>query len=162
MMIFREALPGERELLFRQGYRVWSRNRTFEQYCTDNGREDACGTRYVLEQEGEIVSSAIVLTLGSITGKRVCGIGSVLTPPEHRHNGYATALLENCLRKIGGPDAYVFLYSGIEPTFYRRFGFRILPERYQAHPGSAFMVLCSDLLWEELLSGPGGRLPDYF
>lgn len=162
MMIFREALPGERGLLFRGGYRVWSRNRTFEQYCADNGREDAYGTRYVLELEGKIVSSAIVLQFDAIGGRKVYGIGSVLTPQEHKRNGYATALLENCLRKIQGPEVYVFLHSGIEPAFYRRFGFRILPEQYQARPASVYMVLCSDLLWEELMSGPKGRLPGYF
>ena len=51
-MIFRQSKQEELDQLFRKGYKVWSRNRTFEQYSTDNSKEDAYGTRYVLEDNG--------------------------------------------------------------------------------------------------------------
>ena len=56
-MIFRQARPEETDMLFREGYKVWSRNRTYAQYCEENRKEDAYGTRYVLEVDGEVVSS---------------------------------------------------------------------------------------------------------
>ena len=47
-MIFREALPQEINFIFSEGYKEWSKNRTFEQYCTDNAKEDVYGTRICL------------------------------------------------------------------------------------------------------------------
>ena len=39
-MIYRQALPQEINFIFSEGYKEWSKNRTFEQYCSDNAKED--------------------------------------------------------------------------------------------------------------------------
>lgn len=162
MMIFRKARPEERELLFRDGYQVWHKNRTFEEYCADNEKDDAHGTRYVLEDGGKIVSSNVILELKPVCGHRAYGIGSVLTFPGHRHSGYATALLENGLRQIDSKNSYVFLHSEVPPAFYGRFGFRRLPADAQKYSASVLMVLCGGILWEELLASPREGLPGHF
>lgn len=161
-MIFRRSKQEEMNGLFQEGYQVWSRNRTFEQYCMDNGKEDAYGIRYVIEEKGEIVSSLILLSLKEIKGRKVYGIGSVLTPSIHKHKGYATELIKSCLEQINEKDAMTFLYSEITPSFYERFHFRALPENLQKDSGSICMVLCDDIMWEELHNMSIDMIPDHF
>ncbi|MDF2989184.1 MAG: hypothetical protein K0R50_4694 [Eubacterium sp.] len=160
-MIFREVRPEEILLLFEEGYKEWSKNRTFEQYYIDNGKEDSYGTRYVIEMDGEIVSSTIVLMLKPFNGRKVYGFGSVLTPKRYAGNGYATELLNNCIKLIR-KDAAIFLFSDINPVFYEKFGFRILPPQLQKKEKSVCMVYCSGEIWEELLTSSKDKLPDYF
>ena len=160
-MQFRQAEPEETAVLFRAGYKVWSRGRSLEQYCLDNGREDAYGTRYVIEAAGEIVSSAILLRLARLADKKTYGIGSVLTPPDFAGRGYATRLLIACLELVDREDAIVFLYSDIGPAFYARFGFRPLPDAFQRYH-STFMVRCPEAIWTQLILMLPQSLPDYF
>lgn len=162
-LVFRQAALPEREFLFRAGYREWARGRTYEQYVRDNQKEDDYGTRYVLTCADEIVSSAIVLKLAPIFGKKVRGIGSILTPEIHSHQGYATILLKKCLQQIDSEeDGLVFLHSDIDPAFYRRLGFRVLPENLQRSATSACMVRCAEDVWKKLLNGASKLIPDYF
>ncbi|MDR3543577.1 MAG: GNAT family N-acetyltransferase [Desulfosporosinus sp.] len=160
-MIFRQALPQEINFIFSEGYKEWSKNRTFEQYCTDNSKEDVYGTRYVLDVNNEIVSSLIILKLKDIVGKKAYGIGSVLTPKIHAGKGYATVLLKNCMPN-GKEDSLVFLYSDINPKFYKRFNFKILPSKFQRYEKSVCMVYCEDLSWNELLNCSIDSIPNYF
>ena len=162
MMVFRQAREQEIDAILREGYKVWSRNRTFEQYCVDNRKEDAYGTRYVIDAGNEVVSSAILLNLADIRGKKVYGIGSVLTPKVHAGKGYATELLKNCIRQAGMNDSMIFLYSEINPDFYGRFGFKVLPPELQRDVNSVCMVKCSDDSWSILLAGSIGLIPGHF
>ena len=159
---FRPAKLQEREILFREGYREWPKNRTFEEYCSDNAKEDEYGIRYIMAIDDEILSSTILLELKSIMGKKVYGIGSVLTPQNHAGKGYATALLRKCLQQIDNNDTFVFLYSDIKPAFYQRLGFRILPLEFQKVKKSTCMVKCCDKNWEALLKSSVALIPDYF
>ena len=161
-MIFRQAQPGERELLFREGYKEWPKNRTYEQYCADNAKEDAYGTRFILEDNGEIISSLILLTLKDVAGRKAYGIGSVLTPKPHAGKGYATELLNTCLRREVPEGAFLFLFSDINPDFYKRLNFRVLPSPYQRYEKSPCMVYCTDNNWSALLNSPSESLPSYF
>jgi predicted acetyltransferase len=161
-MIFRQAKQEEIMELFREGHLAWPRNRTFDQYCNDNGKEDAYGTRYVIEKQGEIVSSLILLNLKSINGCKVYGIGSVLTPSIHKHKGYATELIACCIDQIVDKASMTFLYSEIDPSFYERFHFRVLPNDLQKDQDSICMVRCDDVIWKELLSMSVEMLPDHF
>ena len=161
-MVFRQALSCERELLFSDGYKEWRKNRSFEQYCADNAKEDAYGTRFVLELDGEIVSSLILLTLKDIAGKKAFGIGSVLTPKIHSGKGYATELLNNCIKQKADADSFLFLFSDIAPDFYKRFCFRVLPSEFQKYEKSVCMVYCNDDSWNELLNCPPDSIPNYF
>lgn len=161
-MIFRQARPAEIGLLFSEGYKVWSKNRTFEQYCLDNGKEDAYGTRYVIEVAGEVVSSAILLNLPAINAKKAFGIGSVLTPKTYAGKGYATKLLKNCINNVYGDNTLIFLFSDINPFFYERLGFRLLPPHLQKNVKSPCMALCKDNVWNELMNCSLDTLPNYF
>jgi predicted acetyltransferase len=161
-MIFRQSKPEEVEELFKEAYKVWSKNRTFQQYCVDNSKEDAYGIRYVIEDKKEIVSSLILLNLESIKGRKVYGIGSVLTSPKHKRKGYATELLKSSIAKVNDEAAVIFLYSELEPSFYERFHFRALPKNLQKDKGSICMVLCDDIMWKELLSSSIDHIPDHF
>ena len=156
-MIFRQARADEIEGLFTEGYKV----RTFEQYCLDNSREDAHGTRYVLEKDGEVVSSLMLLRLHDFQGRKVYGIGSVLTPKRHGGKGYATILLRKSINTVSG-DALIFLHSDISPEFYSRFGFRALPARYQKKESSVCMLRCGADIWDELTAASGVHVPSYF
>jgi predicted acetyltransferase len=160
-MQFRQALPGEIPQLFQEGYKVWSRNRTFEQYSADNGKEDCYGTRYVIEDNGGVVSSLILLRLNERFGRKVYGIGSVLTPPVYKHRGYATKLLEHTLNQVE-ENAATFLYSEVAPAFYERFYFRVLPSFLQKDGGSICMVRCTDELWEKLQNCTTEQIPAHF
>jgi predicted N-acetyltransferase YhbS len=159
-MVFREARPNEADALFREGYRVWSRGRTYEQYCAENRKEDRHGTRYVLEADGDIVSSLILLRLKPF-GK-ACGIGSVVTHEGHEGKGCATALLRGAIAAAEREFAVIFLYSDIEPAFYERFGFRALPARLQKKKGSVCMARCKEDIWNGLMSGDADSIPGYF
>ena len=160
-MLFRKARPDEIEGLFAEGYKVWSRSRTFEQYCSDNRKEDAKGIRYVLEKDGEIVSSLMLLKLNDFQNREVYGIGSVLTPERHSKKGYASILLKKSIETVN-QDAMIFLHSDIKPAFYSRFGFRALPPQHQKKEGSVCMLRCTEDVWEELLAASGIHVPTYF
>jgi predicted acetyltransferase len=160
-MVFREAREREIVGILKEGYAVWYKGRTWEQYFADNHKEDAYGTRYVVEDGGKIVSSLILLRLREIFDRNMLGIGSVITPPEFRHKGYAAELLENTMRLVEIGDA-VFLYSEVPPAFYERFGFRVLPENMQKDPNSICMVRCEETVREKLLVGGITQLPDHF
>jgi len=161
-MIFRQSKQEEIESLFREGFKVWNKDRTFEQYCSANSKEDAYGTRYILEDKGEIVSSLILLELKNIGDKKVYGIGSVLTSPACKNRGYATELLKNCIQQINIRDALVFLYSEVAPAFYERFGFRTLPPGLQRETDSICMVLCDDDMWSLLINNGMELIPVHF
>ena len=161
-MIIREAKVKEREQLFREAYKLWSKNRTFTQYCEENSKEDFYGTRYIIEAEGEIVSSLILLKLKEQYDCKVYGFGSVLTPSLHTGKGYASRLLKYCLEEIIEENSIVFLYSEINPSFYERFKFRILPPHLQKDKKAVCMVLCTDSIWDKIMEGSKACLPDYF
>ncbi len=161
-MIIRQAKPEEHELLFGEGYKVWSKNRTFEQYCADNSREDAYGTRYVMENNGEIVSSVILLKFKKLYGNKAYGFGSVLTFQGHTGNGYATELLKSCMKEIEEENRIIFLYSEINPAFYEKLNFRVLPPHLQKDTRAVCMALCGDNAWKQLLDTHVSLIPDYF
>ncbi|MCG2730847.1 MAG: GNAT family N-acetyltransferase [Acetobacterium sp.] len=162
-IVIREANPEERELLFRDGYQEWSKNRTLEEYVRDNSKEDHFGKRFVIDLEGKIVSSLIVLNLEAIMGKPIYGIGSVLTPKPHTGKGYATMLLKNCIKQIEkDEDALIFLFSDINPDFYKKLGFSLLPKELQKSGKSPCMVRCGELDWHNLLEVSIDRMPAYF
>lgn len=161
-MIFRQATPQELDVIFGEGYKEWHKNRTFEQYCTDNAKEDAYGTRLVIDVNNEIVSSLILLKLNDIIGKKVYGIGSVLTSKIHVGKGYATTLLNSCIIQKDNDDSLIFLFSDINPDFYKRFNFKILPPKFQKYKKSVCMVHCNDNSWNELQNCSIASIPDYF
>jgi len=161
-MIFRQANKEEIPFLFQEGYKEWSKNRTFEQYCIDNSKDDAIGTRYVIEENGEIVCSIIIMRLKTINGKNVYGLGSILTLNNHRGNGYGIELVKKCINLITTDTTLIFLYSDINPCYYEKLRFRILPKKLQKSEKSVCMAYCKDDIWNELLNAEIDVMPNYF
>ncbi len=161
-MIFRKANKKETPLLLQEGYQEWSKNRTFEQYCLDNSKDDAIGTRYVIEKNGEIVSSLVLIRFKNINGMEVYGLGSILTSKIHRGNGYSFELIKKCINLIHSYNTIIFLYSDINPGFYEKLGFRILPDKFQKYGSSVCMAYYQDDIWDRLLSTDVDVIPNYF
>lgn len=161
-MIFREATKEEIHLLYQEGYQEWSKNRSFEQYCLDNSKDDAVGTRYIIEKNGEIVSSLVLIRLNNINGMEAYGLGSIVTSKIHRGNGYSMELIKRCINRIPSHNTVIFLYSEINPHFYEKLGFRILSDKLQKYDSSVCMAYCEDDVWDDLLSTKADVIPNYF
>lgn len=161
-MIFRQAAKEEIPSLFEEGYQEWSKNRTFAQYCLDNSKDDIIGTRYVIEENGRIVSSAVLLRLKSRLGKDVYGLGSILTSRRHRGKGYGIELIKKCMNLIPPENSILFLYSDINPSYYEKFGFQSLPDELQKYAKSVCMAYCHESVWNELIQANGDDIPGYF
>ncbi|CAG8520218.1 15074_t:CDS:2 [Dentiscutata erythropus] len=58
-------------------------------------------------------------------------IGSLFTPPQYRHKGYATKLMEllNDKLRFECKAKFSYLYSKIGPDFYSRLGWKIYPHK---------------------------------
>lgn len=120
-----------------EAWRGWM---TPEEFTERNARLNAhelsgkrCQTYVWRAADGEIVTSmelyevTLGLTdgLGSWSEEPAVLIASVITPPAHRGNGYASAMIEEYFRRH--PEQNSVLYSDIGPRFYERFGFRAVP-----------------------------------
>lgn len=161
-MIFRQATKAEIPFLFQEGYKEWSKSRTFEQYCIDNSKDDESGTRYVIEVNGQIVSSTVLLRLKSINRNDTYGLGSILTSKDYRGKGYGIELIKKCIDLVSNDGTIIFLFSDINPSYYEKFGFRILPKNLQKCQKSVCMAYCNELVWSDLLKADVDKLPDYF
>lgn len=161
-MIFRQAAKEERPFLFQEGYKEWSKARTFEQYCIDNSKDDAIGTRYVIEEHGQVVCSAVLLQLKSIKGIAVYGLGSILTSQNHRGKGYGIELVKSCMKLVSDSNTIIFLYSDINPSYYEVLGFKSLPAKLQKYEKSICMAYCQKHIWAELVNTKAAAIPNYF
>ncbi|WKY48139.1 ADP-ribosylglycohydrolase family protein [Eubacteriaceae bacterium ES3] len=162
-LVVREAYQDEINKIIKEGYKHFPKDRSLEEYMSDNSQEDAYGNRYVLENKGEILCSLIILRLKSIAGLPVFGIGSLITHDNLTGKGYATTLLKTCISQIEiKSDGYIFLYSDIRPEFYQKLFFKILPQTLQKIEKSTCMVRCGEANWEKLLSVSCESIPEYF
>ncbi|WP_046176192.1 GNAT family N-acetyltransferase [Domibacillus indicus] len=153
-MRLREAYPEEMPHLYKLGHREWPKGRTLGQYIKDNQKEEAYGTRYVLADEnGRIAASLMLLRLRPY----LFGIGSLVTEPGYRGQGFGTALLTECISKH--PEAAFMLYSEIGTEYYERFGFQALPGALQRYSSGICMVKADGVLYNRILNEP---IPDYF
>ncbi len=142
------------------GFDVWSDGKHRDQYleqCRSSTKYKR-GKWYVLNtKDNEIESSLITYQLASGT----FGIGSIATPPEFRHQGFATQLVQEILSILTIEGAkVVYLFSDIKPEFYERHGFIRLPERFQNHKDSLCMAWGTPI--EELTQQPSFAPPAYF
>lgn len=88
--------------------------------------------RYLIARSGRNIVSSCKLYLMDFQARgrhyRVGGIGAVYTPERFRGNGFAAQLLETVATrcKQDGFDA-MLLYSDIDPIYYERLGYELLP-----------------------------------
>jgi len=117
-----DTFPVWHEALSREAYSKWSRG----QLRTPWGREHL--QRFVmLNDGGEHVASLKRYRLPLRVDGRdgwMCGIGAVLTVPEHRAKGYASSLVEQVIEQSRQEGALLAgLFSEIGTAFYERLGF---------------------------------------
>ena len=121
-----EGLPADADTLFLMGYDAWSEGLSKEEYleASRTSTKYPQGTWYVLEDQGELLSSLIVYRQGFELPDRCWGIGSVATPPALRRQGYAGHLLKHVDKLATEADARgIYLFSGIDPAYYAKFGY---------------------------------------
>lgn len=160
-MIFREIKPSEIEGVLNIGYKEWAKGRSLDEYIHDNRKEDAYGTRFVIEDQGQIVTSMILLKLESMFGRVTYGIGSLVTPLEFRGKAYGKRLLILTLGLTNEEDI-ILLNSDLSPDYYESLGFKVLPDDLQLHPGATTMVKCPDQVFQKIVETGPACLPDYF
>ncbi|WP_186725609.1 GNAT family N-acetyltransferase [Planomicrobium sp. CPCC 101110] len=153
-MIVRKAKSEEFSSIYKQGYKEWAKNRTFDQYLKDNQKEEKDGVRYVLVDDGEQITASLIMLEFR---PNLFGIGSIVVDSASRGQGLGKMLIEECLRKQ--PGAAFLLYSEIDPNYYKQFGFRVLPDELQQSPKGVCMILGEEKLLGQILREP---IPDYF
>ncbi|MCF7505036.1 GNAT family N-acetyltransferase [Vibrio sp. L3-7] len=152
-MHLRKAELHELDTIYTMGFDVWGNGLSLDDYLTvcRNSEKYLSGTWYALVAKDNVVSSLIVYRDMFGLAKGCCGIGSVATPQELRHKGYASELINlvrtelftryNCKA--------LYLHSDIEHQFYNKLGF--------VNVGSSdCMYILNDS------SDFDGRIPDYF
>ena len=137
-MLIRKAKENELEEIYMFGFDVWGEGLDKQAYlrkCKEVWYKDA--SWLALKDASGLLSSLCTfdsptfrLPAGSI------GLGSLATKPEQRHKGYGKLILEHLLDYVDGRPRRieaVFLYSEIDPAYYKAYGFMVLPEAYQQH-----------------------------
>jgi len=117
-----DTFPVWHEGLSRDAYSRWSRG----QLQTPWGREHL--QRFVMLDEGggHVASLKRYRYPVHLDGRDgwMCGIGAVLTTPEHRGHGHASTLVEQVVEQSRAEGAVAAgLFSEIGTTFYERLGF---------------------------------------
>jgi hypothetical protein len=128
-------LEGEEQLrYFRGAAAQWGGGLTVEQFVCAQQRvlrsAEAEGRYRLLGRlgpDGQLRAGLKTYRMaGEIFGRplKICGIGAVWTPTEHRRRGHAGALLRDVLAEAAalGADA-ALLFSDIGTAYYARFGF---------------------------------------
>jgi predicted acetyltransferase len=142
------------------GLDCWIEDLTESQYLESchKSKKYQSGTWYVLEKEGELVSSLIVFSLESDN----YGIGSIATSPIHRNQGFASELIREVIQKLETKknSTSIFLYSDIDSNFYRKFDFIVLPKEFQKYTSSKCMIRPSSNIL--LIESKSINVPNYF
>lgn len=143
-MNIRQAKREEQQTIFMMGYDVWNEDLSEEDYlrkCMASPKYPQ-GTWYVLEDSTGLVSSLIVYRAGFDLPAECWGVGSVATPPAMRGKGYAGQLLQHVIDLAAEESVRgIYLFSGIDPSYYARFGFVPVPAAPPDLPGVC-MALC--------------------
>jgi predicted N-acetyltransferase YhbS len=87
--------------------------------------------RLALVEGTEVLASAKEYTLEAVldgASVRIVGLGAVFTQPAHRGRGAARELIERMLARAAADGAgLALLFSEIEPDYYARLGFSVVP-----------------------------------
>ena len=120
-----------------QTFAQWNDQLTREGYAQYNRAQlrTAWGAQHLervgLVSDGLLLASAkryrVSVRLGGCTVPTI-GIGAVFTPPEHRRQGHAAALIEHIVEAArANGAAMAMLFSEIAPRYYERLGFSMVP-----------------------------------
>jgi predicted acetyltransferase len=136
-MISRKAKEIESQDIFLMGQDMWSDNMNEAEYLESCFKSEKYkkGEWWVLEDQSHVVSSLIVYKFKD----QSYGIGSIATSAHERQKGYGSKLLTDVMDIYKTFGQLIFLYSDIEPSFYKRLGFKVLPNEYQKYKESICM-----------------------
>lgn len=136
----RKAHLDELTDIFMMAYDEWSEGKTPEEYLNScyQSPKYRQGQWWVLDSSDGILCSAIIYNIKDSTW----GLGSLATPPCHRKKGYASRLVSQLCCKLEkfSETTAIFLFSDINPQFYKKQHFTILPEQFQNYKSSICMV----------------------
>jgi predicted acetyltransferase len=95
---------------------------------------------HVVEEDGEVRASAVVLPLESFVGgepRPMGGIAAVMAHPAYRRRGFAGELMRAVLRDLREREVALSLLSPFSHAFYRTFGYELATEdiEYRLEPG---------------------------
>lgn len=152
MVKLRKASPVALTQIYMMGYDAWSERQSVAAYLQEcrSSTKYQQGTWWVLEEQGQLLSSLIIYELSD----HVLGIGSVSTDPAYRHQGYATTMLRQFM--AAHPAFNFFLFSDIDPSFYRRLGFQAVSQENQFYSDTTLMCYPEDF------HPAKDQLPTYF
>lgn len=156
-MIYRRANQEDYNEIFLMGYDVWSDGLIEDEYlknCNESEKYSQ-GEWWILQVAGVIVSSLIVYELK----QHWMGIGSLATTLNARNNGCATSLLTSVVKALTAAAAGqpIFLYSDINPNFYKKIGFNQIPAKFQRYRSSVGMYFVSgdkNLVFQDTFEAP--------
>ncbi len=152
----RHANQLEMENIYLMGVDIWGRGLSREEYlksCSESSKYKA-GTWKVLTDGNALLSSLIIYELEHSN----FGIGSIATPPKFRQKGFASILIKHVLQELNPLGSGCFLYADIEPTFYEKFGFKVLDKSLQKYHGST----CMKIQLNKMTDTDSGFVPNYF
>ncbi|WP_061031400.1 GNAT family N-acetyltransferase [Vibrio splendidus] len=127
MLKLRKAEAHELDFIYLMGFDVWGGGLSSEEYLIGcrNSEKYLSGTWYVLVEKGQVVSSLIVYSGMFDLKESAFGIGSVATPQELRHQGYASKLVNLVKSELFDRNhcKAIYLHSDIDQQFYMKLGF---------------------------------------
>jgi len=116
-----------------------------------SSRKLKSGVHWVLERDGELLSSLITYRFDHPPFAPAVGIANLNTFSAHRNLGHASRLLRGVLREFESCQGIEIFYllSDIGTAFYERLGFRALPvSASRSRAGSVPMLRCRPEAWE--------------
>ncbi len=138
--MLRPAEEEELRALLSQSRLVWGVGVRFEDYFKYHSlirahpwSENNFQHLILVNGEGEILSSCkTYFHQVRVKGRflKLCGIGAVFTPPEHRGRGFASQMLSALLQQLKEKEFdLALLFSDIGTEFYARLGFQMIPKQ---------------------------------
>ena len=164
--VFKKATSEQLPEIYMMGYDAWGGSLEKAEYLLECGSSPKykSGTWFVLEADLVPVSSLLVHGFSPWGKIQIRGIGSLATAREFRNIGYGHQIVKRAVRYLYEHEsaAVIFLFSDIDPLFYRSLGFRELPERHQKVSQSVLMAWTSPAIEASVFDVNDERLPRYF
>lgn len=137
----RVVTPEDEAMVLAFGHDAWGEGRSIkdfvDEYATD--KNHLRGTRYLFEPpNGAPVANVNTLRFSP----SLVGIASLSVNPNHRRQGYASALVRAVMElfRMENPKVRFILFSEVDPQMYERVGFKRLPNQHQHHLPSIAMA----------------------
>lgn len=160
---WRHAEEKDMRRIFTLGYDAWGEGLTLEEHiekCMNSPKYED-GEWYVIVDTDidQVVSALIAYDLHKPGEPIVKGLGTFATEPFTRKRGYGSKLIEQTIQELAGENCYhFFLYSDIDTSFYKQFGFTVLPDRFQKYDDTVLMYYGGN----DELDLNTFTIPDYF